>query len=276
VAQFREPVRLIAPPRELTQTAPNKGRVGKEFDLESLQPRPPVFMPPSLPPGAVPSGRPVPLPEPPKIDIGQAVRPSGVEPAALPPPPPQIQPEEKPKLAFETPRPPETKPPGTSKFAAPPATVSEMGRALSRDRTSSGLVVSDLEPGLGGATEGLNVPPSPGAAGNSLELLSDPKGVDFKPYLQRILASVKRNWQSVIPESAKRGQVRGRVAVQFSVSRDGKILSLKIASPSGMEALDLAAIAGISASNPFPPLPAEYNGLPIRLQFVFLYNMRSQ
>jgi len=275
VAQFREPVRLIAPPRELTQTAPNKGRVGKEFDLESLMPRPPVFIPPSLPPGAPPSGRLLPLPEPPKVDAGQAERPSGAEPAALPPPP-QIQPEEKPKLAFETLRPPETKPPGTSKLAAPPATVSELGQELARGRTAGGLVVGDLSPGPGGAGEGLNVPPSPGAAGNSLELLSDPRGVDFKPYLQRILASVKRNWQSVIPESAKRGQVRGRVAVQFTVSRDGKILSLKIASPSGMEALDLAAIAGISASNPLPPLPAEYNGLPIRLQFVFLYNMRPQ
>ena len=234
-------------------------------------PRPPVFIPPSLPPGAPPSGRPVPLPEPPRIDAGQTTHPFGAAPAVLPPP--RIQPEEMPKLAFETPRPPETKPPGTSKFGTPPATVSEMAQELARGRTSGGLVVGDLGPGLG---EGLNVPPSPGAAGNSLELLSDPRGVDFKPYLQRILASVKRNWQSVIPESARRGQVRGRVAVQFTVNRDGKILSLKIASPSGLEALDLAAIAGISASNPLPPLPAEYNGLPIRLQFVFSYNLRSQ
>jgi len=28
VVQFREPVRLIAPPSELTQTAPNRGKVG--------------------------------------------------------------------------------------------------------------------------------------------------------------------------------------------------------------------------------------------------------
>jgi len=38
--------------------------------------------------------------------------------------------------------------------------------------------------------------------------------------------------------------------------------------------LDLGAVAAISASNPFPPLPREFSGSEIRLQFVFLYNMR--
>ena len=30
---------LVAPPSELTQTAPNRGKVGKEFSLENLVPR---------------------------------------------------------------------------------------------------------------------------------------------------------------------------------------------------------------------------------------------
>src|SRR5512140_3469579 len=71
VAQFREPVRLILPPRELTQTAPNRGKVSKEVNLDSLLPRPRVFVPPSLPPGVLPPGRPVPLPAPPRIDMAQ-------------------------------------------------------------------------------------------------------------------------------------------------------------------------------------------------------------
>jgi len=32
-----------------------------------------------------------------------------------------------------------------------------------------------------------------------LQLLSDPLGVDFRPYLIRVLASVKQNWLAVIP-----------------------------------------------------------------------------
>jgi TonB family protein len=111
-----------------------------------------------------------------------------------------------------------------------------------------------------------------GRTGSSLELLSDPRGVDFKPYLTQILASVKRNWTAVIPESARLGR-RGRVIIQFMIARDGSVPKLVIATASGTEALDRAAVAGISATNPFPPLPAEFRGETVRLQFVFLYNM---
>ena len=46
-----------------------------------------------------------------------------------------------------------------------------------------------------------------------------------------------------------------------------------ISSASGTEALDRAAVAGISASQPFPPFPTEYKGDKITLQFNFAYNM---
>ncbi|MFB3778249.1 MAG: TonB family protein [Bryobacteraceae bacterium] len=271
LGQFKEPIVLVAPPRELTQTAPNRGRVGKEFDLGSLLPRPKVFAPPSVPVGAPPAGRPVPLPlpEPPKIEIAQGeVPPLGQSPTGLPLPPPQIPSPEKPKLALEslgTPRAaPSLKPPSSS--------IAEMGRELARGR-GGGLVVEDFSPAPGGLEGGLPIEPSPGRTGSSLELLSDPKGVDFRPYLIRILASVKRNWLAVIPESARLGR-RGRVAIQFVIAKDGSVPRLVISSASGTEALDRAAVAGISASNPFPPLPAEFQGADIRLQFVFLYNVQ--
>ena len=38
--------------------------------------------------------------------------------------------------------------------------------------------------------------------------------------------------------------------------------------------VDRAAVAGISASLSFPPLPAEFSADEVRLQFVFLYNMK--
>ena len=47
---------------------------------------------------------------------------------------------------------------------------------------------------------------------------------------------------------------------------------LVIVNHSGTDALDRAAVAGISASNPFPPLPAEFKGAQVRLQFNFTYN----
>jgi TonB family protein len=135
-------------------------------------------------------------------------------------------------------------------------------------------VVGDLEmQGPGGIGPGFNIPPAPGRTATALELQSDPQGVDFKPYLIRILASVKRNWLTIIPESARLGRV-GRVQIQFAIARDGSVPKLVIAMPSGTEALDRAAVAGVSASTPFPPLPKDFQGDQVRLQFTFRYNMR--
>jgi TonB family protein len=111
--------------------------------------------------------------------------------------------------------------------------------------------------------------------GSALELESDPQGADFKPYLTRILAIVRRNWFSVLPDSARMGILRGRTTVQFIVNRDGSIPKLVIADSSGLQPLDRAAIAGLSMSNPLPPLPADFKGGLIRLQFSFNYNVPS-
>ena len=133
-------------------------------------------------------------------------------------------------------------------------------------------MVGDAGDGIGGLGAGINRPPTPGKTASSVELLSDPQGVDFKPYLLKVLAAVRRNWQAVIPESARYGR-RGRVAVQFAIDRSGSVPKLVIATPSGSDSLDRAAVAGISASNPFPPLPAEFRGDQVRLRLVFAYNV---
>ena len=194
--------------------------MGKEFDLQSLLPRR-VFVPPAMPPGPPPMG----LPEPPKIDPAQLGAP------ALPLP--VIQAEEQPRLAFESPTGPRApdpaKPMGAAKLLQPGPSITEMRSGVARGAGAGGLVLADIPPSL--SSPGMDTLSQPSGVGSSLELLSDPKGVDFKPYLIQILASVKRNWQSVIPESARLGR-RGRVVIQFAISRDGSVPKLVIATPS--------------------------------------------
>ena len=103
-------------------------------------------------------------------------------------------------------------------------------------------------------------------------ILSDTKGVDFGPYLARVVYEVRRNWYAVIPESARLGQ-KGRVAIVFEILKDGSVPQLRLVSSSGFEPLDVAAISGIRASIPFPPLPKEFTGNHLVLQFIFLYNL---
>lgn len=296
---FESPVRmarrpaytpLIAPPNALTQHAPNRGRVGQEVTLESLLPQRGVRIPPGPPamlrtPARIPKldapkpAAPAPLPEPPRVEPPQTAQLGPLPPGLAAAPPPQIQTREKPQLAFETPGlpPPVVVRPDSGlaprrRLAPPASSVTEAMRAPAAG--SGGMVVGDLDmQGPGGIGPGLNVPSAPGRSATALELQSDPQGADFKPYLIRILASVKRNWLAVIPESARLGRT-GRVQIQFIIARDGSVPKLVIAMPSGTEALDRAAVAGISASTPFPPLPRDFRGEEVRLQFTFTYNLR--
>jgi TonB family protein len=280
---LRKATPLVLPPAEPTQPVPNKGKINREFTADSLVARLRIFLPPSPPSTTrpAPAAPPVLSMEPPKIEgpeiARQAPPPGG--PLGLPQPPLPAPPPEKPKLAFESVTAQgmgRTQGPGTGdvKVPVPGKTVDDAMRSVIRTGRVGGVMVGDSVEGPGGFGEGLDLPPSPGRVGSSLELLSDPQGVDFRPYLIRVLSAVRRNWFAVMPESAKLGR-RGRTTVQFAISRDGRVPKLVISVPSGADALDRAAVAGISASNPFPPLPGEFRGDQIRLQLVFLYNMRN-
>jgi len=112
-----------------------------------------------------------------------------------------------------------------------------------------------------------------GAAYGALDVLSDTMGVDFGPYLARVLHDVKMNWYNLIPESAKAPLLKkGNVSIEFAILKDGSVAGMKLVYTSGDTALDRGAWGGITASNPFPPLPAEFGGQYLALRFKFLYN----
>jgi TonB family protein len=104
----------------------------------------------------------------------------------------------------------------------------------------------------------------------ALEILSDTQGVDFGPYLQRILEDVRENWYRLIPESAE--MKKGKLAIEFAITKDGKLADMKLVATSNDGALDRAAWGGITASNPFPPLPSDFTGPYLALRFRFYYN----
>jgi TonB family protein len=109
--------------------------------------------------------------------------------------------------------------------------------------------------------------------GGTLEVLSDTQGVDFGPYLSRVIQAVRMNWYNLIPEAARPPLLeRGKVSIEFAILPDGRVAGLKYSSPSGDVALDRAAWGGITASNPFAPLPSAFHGPYLALRFHFYYN----
>jgi TonB family protein len=275
---------LVEPLTEFTQPTPNKGKIAKEIDMAALQPRPTIQMPRGAPSTSQPiASRPAPVPTPPQPPPAALPEPPRVEAVAkeppkieLPslnsvaPPPPTVA---KPKMILEnvgSPPPPPI--PSQSRVAIPNTSVAEAIRQNSRGTPSGGLMVGDPGAGTGGYGEGLNLPPSPGGQASALELKSDPMGVDFHPYLIQILGTIRRNWYAVMPESVKLGR-RGKVGLLFAITKSGTVSKVTWAFQSGADALDKAAVAAISASNPFPPLPAEFKGDRVVLQLNFAYNV---
>jgi len=120
----------------------------------------------------------------------------------------------------------------------------------------------------GGGDFGLGTGAKGRQMGN-LDVLSDTMGVDFSPYLQRVLHDVKQNWYNLIPESA--GMKKGRLAIEFAIMKDGQVAGMKLGESSGDVALDRPAWGSITASNPFPPLPSDFGGQYLTLRFRFYY-----
>lgn len=138
--------------------------------------------------------------------------------------------------------------------------IQQATQAAAASRAGGGGQEGDF--GLGTGAHGARMGP--------FEILSDTQGVDFGPYLQRILQDVKDNWYRIIPESAE--MKKGKLAIEFAITKDGKVADMRLVATSGDTALDRAAWGGITASNPFPPLPSGFTGPYLALRFRFYYN----
>lgn len=255
-----------------------------------------------LPPGELEVPKVEARPQPPSAQIRvdprvlRMIAPPNVEPSVNP----GAQPAPQPELP-NAPRPPVPQ-------SSAPTPQQTPGRARPAPRLESpqwekpppGLVVPQMSPGraleesVRGALQGgvhnspsfadpLPPPPSgngvgagggQGYLGGALEMLTPDQGVDFTNYFARLLASVRRNWYAVIPESARMGE-RGRVMIQFRILQNGSVPYPEpvLVSSSGKEPLDRAAMSAIHASSPFEPLPPAFSGPYIELRFIFLYNL---
>jgi TonB family protein len=115
--------------------------------------------------------------------------------------------------------------------------------------------------------------PTGGGIKSNMDILSDTMGVDFGPYLARVLHDVRKNWYQLIPEVARAPLMKkGKVGIEFAIMKDGSVAGMRLTGPSGDVSLDRAAWGGITGSNPFPPLPAEFRGQYLALRFRFFYN----
>ncbi|HZQ69755.1 MAG TPA: TonB family protein [Terriglobales bacterium] len=223
------------------------------------------------------------------LDSARAGRPGqGGQPA--PPPQPQQQaqnappqpPQEQPEQAPPAPPPP-TNTNQMAKLTTPPITPPKPSfntapmSAGSAIEQAARAALANRGAGYGSEGEGGDYGLGQGRqatkAVGELDVLSDTMGVDFGPYLSRVLQNVRQNWYNLIPEVARAPIMKkGKVSIEFAIMKDGSVQGLRYVGSSGDVALDRAAYGGITASNPFPPLPGEFKGQYLALRFHFFYN----
>ena len=230
---------------------------------------------------APPLPEPAPAPQPERslreLPNAPAPQPNAVQPTPQPSAPTPKTDMPKPQLKLEAPDTPQPQkglvlPPLSTRKAIEDSLKANSKSANSGGRTGAYSAPMPKTPGTPG------VPGSGGQGGgtfgNGYEILTPTEGVDFSDYMARVVASVRRNWYAVMPESAQLGD-QGRVMLQFRIMRNGSVPGEEPNQllSSGKEPLDRAAISAIRSSNPFQPLPPAFSGPYIELRFVFLYNL---
>lgn len=91
--------------------------------------------------------------------------------------------------------------------------------------------------------------------------------VDFGPYMRELQRRIKMNWEP--PQGSESKQI----VLLFKIAKDGRLLSCSVLKSSGSQKSDNAALNAVRLTAPFRPLPADFKGQSVNIQFTFSYNV---
>jgi TonB family protein len=260
---FHQP-RLISPAQVLKER--ELTRLDDPTHLSKIAPRTPKSPPPrpvvdqkmlkqlqamrkAAPPTPEPPAPPKPAPPVPQPQPTQQATPL--------PPAPQPQPTQ--QALVEAPKPVPTRP----NFGNPNQTAGDAIRQAAQD-ASRDHGSGDYSGGQSGGRTGM---------GEGVQILSDTQGVDFGPYIRKILGDIKRTWIPLIPEEARPPlNKQGETLIRFTILPDGRIAAMNLDGSSQDTAIDRACWGGITGVGQFPPLPANFHGPNLELRIDFYTN----
>ena len=127
---------------------------------------------------------------------------------------------------------------------------------------SSGSSGSRMSRGSSGSGNAGN--PGGGGGAPGIDSIREP---DFGPYMRELQRRIKMNWDP------PKGNESKRVVLLFKIARDGRLLSVRVFKSSGIPNSDRAALSAVELTAPFKPLPPDFKGGSIDIQFTFDYNV---
>lgn len=145
---------------------------------------------------------------------------------------------------------------GSGSYAPTPSLAPTGGGSSNGTRLAKG--------GGGGGGTGNIGNPGGGGGRPGIDAIREP---DFGPYMRDLQRRIKMNWDP------PKGNESKRVVLLFKIAKDGRLLSCSVFKSSGLPNADKAALNAVQLTAPFRPLPAEYKGSSIDIQFTFDYNV---
>ncbi len=94
-------------------------------------------------------------------------------------------------------------------------------------------------------------------------------GTRFSYYVQGVQRRVSENWLKY--EVDPRINTAQRVYITFDIARDGHPSNVQVEQSSGVPSLDISAVRAIQRIDSFGPLPSEYSGSKVSVEFWFDY-----
>ena len=158
-------------------------------------------------------------------------------------------------------------PTGTSRSGGVGGPVTSSGSYAPRPSlspSSNGGAGSQLSRGSSAGGNGNMGNPGGGGGAPGIDALREP---DFGPYMRELQRRIKLNWDP------PKGNESKTVVLLYKIARDGRLLSSRVHRSSGLQSADQAALKAVELTAPFRPLPADFKGQSIDIQFTFDYRV---
>ena len=271
VLRARELTELTAP----TLTAPHLRSAPPRVDahtLEHLRSNEPRVAPTPQPRATTPQP---PAPAPTEVRPEPRTEPSQPTPRLAPPtasanlptaPEPQLKPQ--PRSTQPIPDAPPPQPTSRPDFSTGSQNAGDQIANAARNATSGGR-----------SSTGFGRRSSDGSAigVGPAEILSDTQGVNFTPYLNRILREIYDTWIPLIPEEARPPLMKSGVTqIRFTILPDGTIGAMHLDGSTHDDALNKAAWGSITGVGQFPALPSQFHGPNLELRIHYLVNRQTE
>lgn len=92
----------------------------------------------------------------------------------------------------------------------------------------------------------------------------------FPWYVDKITRMVSQNWYTQEIDAGTR--VGSQCSVTFTIGRDGRVSSIHISTPSNSPTLNTTAVQAVQRVESFGPLPDQYTGSNVSVEYTFTYD----